>query len=172
MVFQILEKGCEGLSNVELIRAGISDRRVDALTIRIPLLYGMLPEPALATVAGGEGAALEEQIRLQPLDDFVDRLEGLRFIKVDIEGHEPAFFAGAAGVIDRFLPVIQFEENKMNDRLDLYESICRRFRYRLMRVDGAGRLLPFDKSGPASDYNFYLLSEDFQVSKARDGREN
>ena len=57
-----------------------------------------------------------KQIRVDRLDDIFDSLgiSRLDFIKVDIEGHEDKFLAGAGNVIRRFRPILYVEINKVH----------------------------------------------------------
>ena len=52
-----------------------------------------------------------EQIQTRPLDELAAELQlsRLDLIKVDIDGHEPAFLRGATNTIRRFLPIIVIE---------------------------------------------------------------
>lgn len=57
-----------------------------------------------------------KEIRADRLDDIFDSLgvSRLDFIKVDIEGHEDKFLAGAGNVIRRFRPILYVEINKVH----------------------------------------------------------
>jgi FkbM family methyltransferase len=109
----VLKNGLKGM--VELHSVGLSDREA--------LVWISLRED-FATGAGTGNAAIvidsidqrfaREEIKVFPLDGRVfeslgvDRLD---FIKVDIEGHEDRFLAGAKEVIRRFRPIIYLEIN-------------------------------------------------------------
>jgi len=58
-----------------------------------------------------QGAVAVDQIELWSLDYYVDFhcLSDLKFIKVDVEGHELDVFKGATKSISRFKPVVMFE---------------------------------------------------------------
>jgi FkbM family methyltransferase len=57
------------------------------------------------------GSVAVDKIELWSLDYYVDfkRLSDLKFIKVDVEGHELDVFKGATKTISRFKPVVMFE---------------------------------------------------------------
>lgn len=62
-------------------------------------------------VATDQEPRLRETIRLERLDDVVDRLEldRLDFVKIDIDGHEPLCLEGAWQTFERFRPIILLE---------------------------------------------------------------
>ena len=53
----------------------------------------------------------QEDIQLKTLDSYVKehKIDRVDFIKVDIDGHEPKFIAGASKVLKRFQPAILME---------------------------------------------------------------
>jgi FkbM family methyltransferase len=64
---------------------------------------------ALATLSAGqtEPGARPTEVPLRPLDDY--RLEGVRFIKIDVEGHEFEVLLGAEETLARCAPTLLVE---------------------------------------------------------------
>jgi FkbM family methyltransferase len=58
----------------------------------------------------------EETIRLRTLDSYVEEgnLSSLDFVKVDIDGHEQRFIAGATKTLRRFQPIILMEFSQLS----------------------------------------------------------
>lgn len=69
-----------------------------------------------------------ETIRLRRLDDVVDELkiEGVDFMKIDIDGHEPAMLRGAMRMLRRHRPILLIEFSQAN--LDVAGSDVREVR--------------------------------------------
>ncbi|GBG57998.1 methyltransferase [Sporomusaceae bacterium FL31] len=57
-----------------------------------------------------------EKIVLKKLDEIAEKLgvNRIDFIKIDVDGHEPAFFEGAWRSIEKFKPIIMLEVNHAN----------------------------------------------------------
>jgi FkbM family methyltransferase len=100
---------------------GLSDAAGEArLSLREDFADGACVGNASIVIDDGRDDHFEsEVIRLERLDDIfpslsVDRLD---VVKVDIEGHEDLFFAGACATIGRFRPIILTEvNNRIADR--------------------------------------------------------
>lgn len=94
----------------------------------------------------------DNSVSAYSLDDLVEKfnIDRLDFIKVDIEGFEPQFFAGAEKTLARFNPIIYFELNSWclidhanNNPLEFMRKIVEQFRF-IWRVDKSyenGRIL-------------------------------
>ncbi len=106
---QYLQRVCSALGwhNVEVHGAALSDRSGKS-TLHVPG-NGVSPGASLesSVVQQGEGA------RIQCLVDTLDhQLVGrppLKFLKVDVEGHELALFEGAVRTLGRDRPALLFE---------------------------------------------------------------
>lgn len=59
---------------------------------------------------GGDAGAASVEIEIRRLDDLDLPLEGLCFMKVDVEGFEPQVLRGAARTIERHQPIIVLEQ--------------------------------------------------------------
>ncbi|MGH9485105.1 MAG: FkbM family methyltransferase [Terriglobales bacterium] len=90
------------LANVELRNAALSDRSgfvaIDAHK------SGRLEDPYRSRVVAGAG------IRCESIDDL--RLSRLRFLKMDVEGHEARVLHGCAATLARCRPVVMAEANR------------------------------------------------------------
>lgn len=80
----------------------------------------------------------------------------MNFIKVDIEGHEPAFFRGAEVVIARSRPLIQFEVIDMASARGSWDAVAATHDYALCRIDANGHLRQLTASSDHRGINFYL----------------
>ena len=92
------------LLNVEIVPSGLSSKPGKG-QIEIG------ESTATLHVPGGARLAASESISLTSLDAFANdqNLDRLDFIKVDIDGHEPAFLEGAHDALSRFDPPILLE---------------------------------------------------------------
>lgn len=113
----ILAHTCRRMDNVAIIREALADGAHAALELRVPRLPGGVPEPSLAAVdpapwaASGLDTWKVFRVPVRRLDDHLDGFRDISFIKVDVEGQEAAFLAGAAETIRRFRPVVQLESS-------------------------------------------------------------
>jgi FkbM family methyltransferase len=110
-VKDVLARSSAGFSQVTIVGDALSDGRRSAVDVRVPLLAGQVPEPALARIdAGGAGRAWKTfHVPSSRLDDHHALIDGVSFVKADIEGHEAAFLEGAARTIETFRPALQLE---------------------------------------------------------------
>jgi len=108
------------------------------------------------------------EIPVNSLDDIFDSLGAKRvdFIKIDIEGHEDKFLAGAAGVIRRFRPILYLEINDSYYRrrgLDptvVFESWMNLQSYQsALRGKGGWHLETIRKRRPLMDNAFFFPTE-------------
>ena len=92
-----------GLDNVEITLTALSDHRGTAQLTRQRIGDG---SASLQLERQGSGSELIT-VPLALLDDF--EVTNLKYIKCDVEGHEPSVFAGARRLIETFRPIVQFE---------------------------------------------------------------
>lgn len=99
--------GCE---NVSVSEYALSDRGGEER------LYGDDVSASMHWVHDGRPPSVEESIKLKTLDAYAAEagLERLDFVKVDIDGHEPRFVAGARETLRRFRPTILMEFAQLN----------------------------------------------------------
>jgi FkbM family methyltransferase len=95
------------IENVTVFDYGLSDKETEA-EIGI--------EENSATLHWVEEPIGKEKISLKRLDSIIDSLQlnKIDFIKIDVDGHEPAFLQGAWNTIDKYKPVILLEVSHKN----------------------------------------------------------
>lgn len=99
--------------NVNLFELGLSDRSGE-LRLKTPIVKGMALR-SRATLEPfseiGETGATFATVRLETLDRLCDseKIRNVRFIKIDVEGHEHRVIAGARRVLAAWRPVLQIE---------------------------------------------------------------
>jgi FkbM family methyltransferase len=103
-------------TTVQLHSVGLSDRE-EAVWIskRGDFGTGSSTGNAAIVIDSDDDCFAREQIEIAPLDGRIFDSLGLGrldFIKVDIEGHEDRFLAGASEVIRRYRPIIYMEINE------------------------------------------------------------
>jgi FkbM family methyltransferase len=79
------------------------------------------------TKPGNFGGIELAETRGEPVDLVsIDSLQlpACHFMKIDVEGHEPAVISGAAETIARFRPVIYVENDRRQQSADLIRQIC------------------------------------------------
>jgi len=154
----LLERACGTLPTVTVIREALSDTTGAPVELRLPLLPGGVPESALATL-GAEGDVVRTWtttvMRSARLDDHFERFRDVSFIKVDIEGHEPAFLLGATRTIRAFAPVVQIEAAGLRASAPRVREWLRDMDYAIFS-QRHGRLEQTD-AGAANGLNVYLI---------------
>lgn len=113
LTHNVVNNGLKGI--VDLHPIGLSDRQAHVwISLREDFVAGATTgNAAIADDSDAQHFAREE-IKLVPLDGRLFKsfgAERLDFIKVDIEGHEDRFLAGANEVIRHFRPIIYMEIN-------------------------------------------------------------
>ena len=108
-VAAVLRRG--GASNVTVHEFAVSDVEGTAELVLQDLSVGS--EGTASIVPGVEGAG-SHSVRTKRIDDM--GFSDVRFIKIDVEGHEDAVIRGARGTIERDHPVLFVElEERMSD---------------------------------------------------------
>lgn len=106
------------LENVETSSCALSDK-VGTAQINMPLHNNQSPNYYEASLCEINDAEIGEvdTVETTTLDAFCDarELEGLSFIKCDVEGHEIAVLNGARITLEKFRPIILLEVNKPLD---------------------------------------------------------
>jgi FkbM family methyltransferase len=94
-----------GCSNVIVMDYGLSDQSAEHQ------LYGDNVSATMHWHDDAKSPTVNEKIVLRTLDSYVQGagISRLDFIKVDIDGHEPSFVAGASQTLSRFRPLILME---------------------------------------------------------------
>ncbi len=68
-------------------------------------------------------ASKGERIELVTLDSFIEDIERLKFIKIDVEGMESEVIKGAKKVIKKFKPLLYIENDRQEKSKELIELI-------------------------------------------------
>jgi FkbM family methyltransferase len=109
--YNVLECTVEvnNLKNVELYNFGLSNENIESeisIGEHSATIHWLKDSPR----NGGNPLSVEN-IRLKKLDDIIDSLNisKLDFIKIDVDGHEPAFLEGAWETLKKYKPVILME---------------------------------------------------------------
>jgi FkbM family methyltransferase len=160
----LLERQSAASSNIVVIREALSDGGRDSIELRAPFLHGGVPEPALAAVdpapwhADGLQTWRVFRVPVRKLDDHLALFHDVSFIKVDVEGHEAAFLSGAAGTMQRFRPVVQFETAGIRAGAERVNRWLRGARYALLIL--RNRQLEIASVEAAVGLNAYVVPEE------------
>jgi FkbM family methyltransferase len=108
---KVLKKNLEAnnIDNAEIFGFGLSNKH-QQLEIQIGYSSATIHNPRIYP------SETSETIDLVPLDEFIEKndLQTIDFVKVDIDGHEPLFFAGAWKTLDRYDPIILLEVSHLH----------------------------------------------------------
>jgi FkbM family methyltransferase len=154
-VFDALRRLQSSHNNLDVHRVALSSR-TETCTLRIPLLGGGVPEPALATLQPVSAPHETDEIATRTLDSYRELLPGLAFVKVDVEGHETEFLDGAREVLASNRPIVQIEDNSGGRRLAAYLHEGKLPGYALCML-ADGELREFDPATGRGQINFYLV---------------
>ncbi len=134
--FHHLARNVRGYTNIVPLQFAVSDREDD--------LYfeekHALDTSALVSDAIGDERAMK--VRGITLDSLLSTYRPPDFLKIDVEGHEAQALNGAADLIRRFHPLIQFEalsETSLHHILEVFAAIAGRD-YSFHQISRAGRL--------------------------------
>jgi len=123
-----------------------------------------------ASFASENGARFEE-VPVTTLDDFSqeNELEGVRLIKIDVEGFEAKVFAGGKEFLTTLKPdVILFEENSRNEGVPESISIIQSCGYDVFSIPKSWfsvRLQPYKPGADAHDFVAIQKSVDAKVRR-------
>jgi len=145
--FALLHRSLAEVPNIELVNVGVSSGEGE-LTFYVP---SQLDRASLVPING----AKEIMIPTVAVDALGVRYGHPTFLKVDVEGHEPEVFCGAAATLARGdRPIIVFEAldpAALRQCLDVLEKLSNRA-YRFLRIRNDGALVPIDAVDGSSDY--------------------
>ena len=154
-VFDALRRLQSSHNNLDVHRVALSSR-TGTCTLRMPLLDGGVPEPALATLQPVSGPHETDEIATRTLDSYRELLPGLAFVKVDVEGHETEFLDGAREVLASNRPIVQIEDNSGGRRLAAYLHEGKLPGYALCTL-ADGELRECNAATGRGQINFYLV---------------
>jgi FkbM family methyltransferase len=137
--------------NVSLFQCAASDRvgAIEFYLDKRPNMGGVASSVNVLEDLHAQGMVEKVQVETTTIDRFCE-VQGIEptFIKVDVEGHEPALFRGARTTIERHQPILVFEfwETWWDKGFStLFDELAAD--YRLIRVqDGADALRLYRKS--------------------------
>jgi FkbM family methyltransferase len=158
-VFDALVETVKPYPHVSCFKQGISDQTIETVEFKIPLLFGKIPEPALATA----GAPFPQQYVIERakvihLDSLVEQLTRLDFIKMDVEGHELNCLEGARNLLATHRAVVQFEEIRPVVRMHLFQRFAEEVDYVVCKLTPEGYLIPLRNAHRIDETrNFYLV---------------
>lgn len=145
--FFFLRRSLAEVPNVELMNIGVSSRDGE-LVFYVP---SALDRASLIPIVGAE----QLMVVLETVDMLAVRHGHPTAVKVDVEGHEPEVFAGAADTLARDdRPIIVFEAldgAALQRCLDVLERLSGKC-YRYMRIRNDGVLLFVNDADWSSDY--------------------
>lgn len=157
-----------GLDNVELVRAALSDHVGEArLCIEDNAELNALSHTQ-------DDAKRTETVRLLTLNHMMDRFggQGIDFVKLDAEGEEVRILDGGETFFSRYSPLVMFEL-KHGDIVN--EGLIARFGAygynTYMLIPGLDVLAPFDPEGGVDSYrlNLFCCKDDRAASLADEG---
>ena len=140
--------------SIEVAAVGKSPQPV--VEIRVPLLYGKIPEPALATLQSCAHKSEQFDVVLTTIDQYRNRCPRISFIKMDVEGHELEALQGGRTTLLSDRPVIQFESNKGSPTTSAIDSLAMELRY-IRAVVVRGTLTPLIPATETMNRNHYLI---------------
>jgi FkbM family methyltransferase len=151
--------------NIRIIPKALSNKNQE-LTLFIPYIGKGLLEPALASVEPLAMPALEQIVECVKLDDHTDEGRKVSFIKIDVEGHEMQALSGGERTLRIDRPIVQFEENNMREKQDLWSRFATGYGYQIFTIRTKMRkskmnyyLVPIERVDSFSK----ILSKGFQV---------
>lgn len=157
LVYQSLSSIKFPFENVNLYPIALSNANAEEVFLRVPFIAGGVPEPALATLEEIDAPHMTCSMKVRTLNSYKKELTGVKFIKVDVEGHETTFLDGAREVIIENRPVIQIEDNSGGVILSEYLKETPIPGYGLFVLNGQGELESVVLGGDSKEINFYLI---------------
>jgi FkbM family methyltransferase len=139
--------------NVRLIRAAASDR---AGTAKLALPAGGFGLEGRASLESQPGGGRQVEVDTCRLDDL--ELGNVGFAKIDVEGHERAVLAGAAGLIERHRPMLVVEVEQRHGGIEPTVALLAGWGYR-------GRLLVEHRWVPLDDFDLAGYQERFYAER-------
>lgn len=150
--------------NFRWLRESVRENSYDHLEIhrlalwnkneRLPLFRGR--KSGWSSLKPGEESMDEAtSVRARTLDDFVsDReIEGLDFMKIDVEGAEEEVLSGASRVLDTWKPLLSMDLHEGVDREALHDLLVDRG-YRISMVSTSWYTVKTIEVSPASRHEF------------------
>jgi FkbM family methyltransferase len=169
-VRDVLARSCADLPQLTIVGEALSNTARAAVDLQVPLLTGRVPEPALATMDAHHRRPVWRtfQVPSSRLDDHADLIDGMSFVKADIEGHETAFLEGAVRTIERFRPAIQFEYGSAGPHRETILAWAESHRYDVLTLHEGG--LRVASNLEQLPLNAYLVPSETSAALTSSGR--
>lgn len=135
---QALEALQRSYAQIELHQVALGAGSEAAKTFYIPLLFGFVPEPALASLVQ---PTMTHEALIVPsgtLDGLFTRADRISFIKLDVEGAEFQVLRGADALLRSSRPAILMEVNQPHAVWPNIQEFCDTYRYIPFKLKGAG----------------------------------
>jgi len=160
---EILDTQFSAVSNVTVygLALGATDR--GEVGYVVPKLFGIVPEAALGHV-DNKNQPSSISISFARLDSLPLNLERLDFLKIDVEGSEPAVLEGGRETIKRFRPLIMFEDNDIPQRVAYYRQLAKELQYLVCRLAKNGLLEILADQIRQADLNYFLAPQELRAS--------
>lgn len=155
--FDILVSRFKNEQNCSCLPFAISNENKSNLWLNVPKLCGLVPEPALASVNEEKKSDFDYPIATRTLDSFIVELAGLSIVKADVEGHEIPLIEGALNCLERYRPLVVFEDNGIDvARIEMYQKLLDKLNYSLCFLNNSNKLEVLKFDNIPKDNNFYL----------------
>lgn len=122
----------------------------------VPLLFGKIPEPALATLQRCDHKSEDVEVSVSTIDASCGGGSRVSFIKMDVEGHELEVLEGGRATLLRDRPVVQLESNPDAAASSAIDTFAAELGY-VRAVLRSGVLILQDCAGDLTRGNHYLI---------------
>lgn len=157
-IFEILKYVTRKIPSITLHNFALGKETLPNQEFRVPLLFGLLPEPALGSNSRFFRSFESFKTPVVSLDEIQTFGARISFIKLDTEGSEELVVAGGISTIRRDLPKIQLEVGYAFDSLKSIHSKLSPLGYSCYYVEHA-RLKVFDFSSNSFQRTAYFFHE-------------
>lgn len=142
--FKLLKKNTRKYSNINLLKLGVSDKTGSETIVYDPVATAP-PGASIVTTAkhiSNTQNLIKSKIQLDTLDNvLLNKIEKVKFIKVDVEGHELNVIKGGIKTISKHKPILFMEilrENWINNAPDQSEvaKLLNSIGYKISQMQG------------------------------------
>jgi FkbM family methyltransferase len=146
-----------------VVESAASDVADETVVLRVPRLFGIVPEPALASVVTPNGSADRRVVDVPTSTITLDRLlagsDRVDVVKIDVEGHDLRVLRGAVDVLRRLRPVVQFEAHDPAATIGAFRELGVELGYTVCGLGTAGALRSSCHLVPGEEI-FYLVPDE------------